>query len=191
MRTFVNKATGNRFPEHGCAHSFHVREKRSWKNGQAAVKTTLAIFERGTGWRNGKLKDWQQEEIADLAQGFTQAQWKEYAAMYGVLCAREFLPCCDLMKPTCAWQILHPPQPTPVARAWFESVFGQDPLTLAVPLLMALLNKFSFNILAFERLLSGRFGYPKDKDGVSIKSFLTEKWGAEVCAYFENHFLKT
>ena len=127
MKTFVNKATGNRFPEHGCAHWFQVREKRCWKNGQAAVKTTLEIFERGTGWRKGKLKDWQQEEVADLAQGFTQAQWREYAATYGVLCAREFLPCCDLMKPTCAWQILHPPQaqPTPVARAWFESVFGR------------------------------------------------------------------
>ena len=70
-------------------------------------------------------------------------------------------------------------------------IFGQHPLTLAVPPIMALLNKYSFDILAFERLLSRRFGYPKDKNGVSIKSFITDKWGVEVCAYFENHFLKT
>lgn len=125
--------------------------------------------------------------------GFTDEQWQAYASQYGVLCAREFLPCCDLMKPTAAFQLLHPPdaQPTRVARAWFESTFGQDPLTLAVPLLILCLNKYSFDILAFERLLFRRFGYPKDKDGVSIKSFLTEKWGAQTCAYFEEHFLNT
>ncbi len=98
-----------------------------------------------------------------------------------------------MMKPTWAWQMLHPPQaqPTESSRVLFKSVFGQDPLTLAVPLVMAFLNQYSFDILAFERLLYRRFAYPRDKDGVSIKSFITDKWGADTCAYFENHFLKT
>jgi hypothetical protein len=60
-----------------------------------------------------------------------------------------------------------------------------------MPLLMAFLNQYSFDILAFERLLCRRFGYPRDKDGVSLKSFITDGWGVEVCAYFETHFLQT
>jgi hypothetical protein len=193
MKTFVNKTTAERFPEHGCAHAFHLRERRSGKNGQPATRTTLEIFERGKGWRQSKLKEWDQENIPDLPDGFTDEQWRAYTAEYGVLCAREFLPCCDLMKPTWAFQRLNPPeaQPTTVARAWFESLFGLDPLALAVPDLMLHLNKYSFDILAFERLLGGRFGYLRDKDGVSIKSFITDKWGAQTCAYFENHFLIT
>ena len=164
------------------------------------VKTTLEIFERGQGWRKGKLTDWQAEEIPDLAgplpnpndPSIDAADWKAYAAEYGVFCAREFLPCCDLMKPTWAFQILNPPQaqPDPAARAWFQSVFGVDPLTLAVPLIMAFLNQYSFDILAFERLLYRRFGYPRDQDGVSIKYFITDRWGAEACTRLENHFLK-
>ena len=193
MKTFVNKPTGERFPEHGCAHAFHLRERRSCGNGQPVIRTTLEIFERGKGWRKGKLKEWDQETIPDLPVGFTDEQWRAYTAEYGVLCAREFLPCCDLMKPTWAFQRLNPPeaQPTSVARAWFESLFGLDPLALAVPLLMLRLNQYSFDILAFERLLCGRFGYPRDKDGGSLKSFITAKWGDPVCAYFENHFLTT
>jgi hypothetical protein len=191
MRTFVNKATAERLPEHGCAHAFHIRERRSYRNGHPVIKTTLDIFECGKGWSKGKLKEWDQEDVPDLPEGFTDDQWKAYAAKYGVLCAREFLPCCDLMKPTWAFQRLHPPeaQPTTVARAWFESIFGLDPLALAVPPLLLLLNQYSFDILAFERLLYRRFGYPRDKAGVSIQSFITDKWGDQVCAYFENHFL--
>src|SRR6266436_7106573 len=140
MKTFVNKFTRERLPEHGCAHSFNIREKRSTKNGQPHVKTTLEIFEQGLGWRKDKLKNWNQEEIPDFdgpvpnpnSPATDAAPWKEYAARYGITCAREFLGCCDYIKPTWAFQILNPPeaQPTAVARAWFESTFGVDPLAL-------------------------------------------------------------
>jgi len=201
MKTFVSKATGERFPEHGCDNSFWAREKHCIKNGQSVRKTILEVFLRGRGTRKDKLENWLQEEIPDFtgpvpnpnAAETDAAAWKEYAGKYGVACAQEFLECCDYMKPTWALQILNPPgtQITPAARAWFKSLFGADPLSLAVPVLMQFLNEYSFDILAFERLLNRRFGYPKDKDGVSIKSFITEKWGRQVCAYFEEHFLKT
>jgi len=201
MKTFINIATGERFPAHGCSHSFNIREKQFMNHGRPVVKTTLEIFERGRGVRKDKLKNWAQEEIPDFIGPFPNPNdaaidagpWKEYVAKYGLPCAREFLKCCDYMKPTWAFQIFNPPEdwPTAVARAWFKSIFGVDPLSLAVPVIMLLLNKYSFDILAFERLLSRRFGYPKDQDGVSIKSFITKKWDAQVCAYFENHFLKT
>ena len=82
-------------------------------------------------------------------------------------------------------------QPSAASRAWFKAIFGVEPISLAIPIIWVAMNRYSLDILAFERLLSRRFGYPKDKDGVSIKSFITEKWGAETCAYFEAHFLKT
>lgn len=65
MKTFISKTTRERFPEHGCAHWFRIREKTGYRNGQPAVKTTFEIFERGHGWRNGKLQEWDQEEIPD------------------------------------------------------------------------------------------------------------------------------
>ena len=82
-------------------------------------------------------------------------------------------------------------QPSSATRAWFKAIFGVDPVSLAIPMIWVSMNRYSLDILAFERLLSGRFGYPKDKNGVSIKSFITDKWGAEACAYFETHFVKT
>jgi len=66
-----------------------------------------------------------------------------------------------------------------------------DPISLAMPLILVGLNRYALDILAFERLLSRRFGYPRDKNGVSLKSFITKRWGRGTCSYFEEHFLKT
>lgn len=199
MNTFVNIKTGERFPEHGCGHWFWIKEKTKWKDGAQIVTKKFTIFEQGKGWRNGKLSEWRQETIPDFAGAEpnpndpipNDTEWKAYAEKYGIVCAREFLSCCDMMKPTWAFQIVNPPtgKPSATAQAWFENLFGINPLCMAIPILMIMGNRYSFDVLRFERLLKNQFGYDPESDTQSMRGFMEDKWGAEVASYFAKEFL--
>lgn len=192
MNTFVNLKTGRRLPQHGCWNWFTP----AWnKKARAAGKWDYHIKpgpDCTNGWKSCNLKIWRQEEIPDLQKPFTNEQFKEYAGKYGLECAQEFLECCDYMKPHFARRILTPMKnvPGPEAQAFFEDTFGVSCMRFAVPLIDAFMDTYSFDILAFEKFLISRFGYPAHKDG-SMSDFIKGKFGPDADSKFREYFLKS
>lgn len=192
MKTFVNLKTGNRYPEHGINSWFWERETSGWKKGEwvKSVKFQYHIKpgtpECTNGWKKFNPKQWRIEEIPDF-MGYHPSpfdpdekskEWKEYAEKYGVICAQQFLDCCDMVKPDWASEILTPivNRPSWEDREWFKSLFGEDPMIYAQPLLKLFTRRFSFDILAFEKNLKRNFGYDPESN-MSMAQFIDDKWG--------------
>ena len=202
LKTWVNIASGKRYPEFGCENWFRLDTKETWKNGEKKVKQKFEIFMRGQGWlKKCKLKEWRQEEIPDYAGPQpnpnepipNDKEWKAYVEKYGVTCAQEFLHCCDMMKPSWASELLTPQKnrPSPEALLWFETTFECNAMCLAVPLISAFCNTYSFDIIAFERVLKNQYDYDPDSGTESMRDFITRKWDKHTCEQFTKWFLKT
>jgi hypothetical protein len=174
MKTWVNIKTGVRYPERGCNCGFEPK------------KTRMKYFIRGTGWLSSPLSHWRYDEIPDLPREHTVAQFREYAAQYGVACAQEFLPCCDYSKPSWAALRLSPEYPDDACTAWFTKAFGTSPHDFAISI-AAVFGRWLFDIVAFEEFLAKRWGYPKDADG-SMHDFMIKTFGVEVTEKFQQQF---
>jgi len=167
MKTFVNVKTGERLPEHGCENSF-------WDD-----RGKFKLFIRGIGWKPAKRANWREEVVEDLPEGFTNAQFREYAKKYGVACAQEFQPCCDMMKPTFARFHLDPDTPSEDTYAWFERTFGRSLRLYEDSVMFSLAGKFVFDVIKFEQFLAGK-GYDPNSDNMSMSDFVTGTYGKEV-----------
>lgn len=175
MKTYLNTKTGGRFPEHGSQSSF-----ATWSNGRFEHHIKPGTPECTKGWKKVG-KEWNAETIPDLEKPFTREQWIAYADQYGDACAMEFLDCCDYSKPLFAYQLRNPPKGEKEwneARAWFQSVFRWPLDRFIDGTLWAFGNRFSFDVLKFEKFLASHFEY-KPNGGQSIRDFLTEKFSAE------------
>ena len=175
MKTYLHLKSGNRYPEHGCGCWF---AKSSYNKGKLQHHIKPGYPQCTNGWKTVKLKEWQIEEIPDLAKPFTHDQFKDYVRQYGVICAQEFLECCDYSKPTFAQQILNPPTGnwSLETREWFESIFESSIDTFICGYSMMLCNHYAIDILKFERHLFNWFNYPRDKDG-SMRDFIAQRFG--------------
>lgn len=80
-------------------------------------------------------------------------------------------------------------EPSPEIQVWFQSVFGEHCLKFAMPMIAVSCNTYSFDILAFEKFLHNRFGYPMYENG-SMKNFMIGKFGQENSILFEDRFIK-
>ena len=81
-------------------------------------------------------------------------------------------------------------EPSPDIQDWFQGVFSEHCLRFATPMIAVSCNTYSFDILAFEKFLHNRFGYPMCEDG-SMKNFMVGKFGKENTSRFEDHFIKS
>lgn len=184
MKTYLHKS-GARFPEWGCASWFTTSSKGKL---QHHIKPGNKLCTNG--WKVVKLKDWKEEEIPDLSKPFTDKQFQEYAAKYGVACAQEFLDCCDYSKPRKAMWILNPPKNpwSNEARTWFKKTFGADVESFIEKTSLFFCNTYSFDIISFEAYLSKQFGYNINGQ-ISIKDFIEQKFGKETCEKFAKEIL--
>ena len=192
MNTFVNKKTGERLPEYSHDWWFRIDQATAYR------KSKFEIFERGKGWRKGKLADWSQEEIPDLCvdtekEGWKD-EWKTYMDKYGLSCATHVLPTCEVMKGQMAYQIINPPKnmPTKEDETWFSETFDTSVYTFTEGLTMSFLNKFSFDILKFDRWLRGRYpDYPREDEDGSMRGFIEKHWDKATADHFVARFLKS
>lgn len=190
MKTYVSKATGERYPEHGCASWF---TSFSTHKGRMQVHIKPGYKDCTNGWKMFKPKQWTEEIIPDLPKPYTDAEWKEYALKYGKTCAQEFLECCDYSKPSVAHRMLNPPKghetwDDPANNLWFESVFKMPLIRFAEPRLLYLLNTYSFDIIRFEQALVSKFKYNPNAEE-SLKHFMTRTFGQAVTKKFMQLFL--
>ena len=203
MKTYVNIKTGNRYPEYGCDSWFMDDTKTKWDDGEQIITHNLKYHiksghdESTDGWKKFNPKQWKEETIPDFT-GYAPTpfdhpdkakEWKEYAAKWGVMVAMEFLSCCDMTKPDWASDIINPIENIPSweDREWFKSIFGEDPLMFAQPLLQLFTRRFSFDILAFEKKLNS-FGYDPKSD-ISMAQFIDDKWGEGTAKRFREMVL--
>ena len=189
MITFVNKKTGNRYPQNGCCSQFWVDPERHKKE----YFIILGLPDCSKGWKKFNDKHWTNEEIPDLVRPFTREQFREYVNKYGILCAQEFLDCCDYSKPFEARRILNPPQNEEKwekLNPWFINIFKKDLFYFLDGYCLGLANTYSIDILKFENHLAVEFGYPKYADG-SMADFMEKKFGIEVTDKFRKEFFGT
>ena len=187
MKTYVHLKTNTRFPEHGWYSGFDVKPE-----GRSKVFIKLGHPLCTKGWTTFKKKEWREEDIPDLAEPFTREQWLAYAEQYGDECAMEFLPCCDMMKPSEAYRMHHPPQGSEAwdnvdNQRWFRKVFKADLWSFIDRAMYGVGNMCSIDILKFEKHLAYAFKYPMHADG-SMHDFMVKTFGetytVRFCALF-------
>ena len=135
------------------------------------------FFAWGEGWKRAKKNEFHEEEIPDLQKPFTEDQFRAYAKQYGIQCAREFLNCCDYMKPRYAWNIMHPDPhaPTPEEIAEFNRIFETNLHQFSCSLAW-MFGIWGFDIIRFEQYLAEKFQYDPKADQ-SIAEFIRLRWG--------------
>ena len=184
MKTWINKKTGNRYPEKGYFASFWIKTN---KHGEEI----LDVFLRGVhGWKKDKFSNWTQEEIPDLVtEPFSLTTFREYAKAYGYFCAADSLPCCDAIKPTWTQLYLDPNYPDEATCKWFEETFKATVLQMSQWTIACISGQYLFDIRGFEKHLAKEFGYVPDID-MSMGDFLVQKFGKENYDKFKEHFIK-
>lgn len=151
------------------------------------------VFIHGIGWTKYSAKKFAAtftaEEIPDLVKPFTDQQFIDYANKHGVECAQEFLDSCDYYKPRAAQEILNPPKniPSTADQLWFKATFNTEPMNILDGYLWSFGNRFSIDVLKFERLLT-KFGYDP-KSNTSMNDFISSKFGVEACNKIRTTFL--
>jgi hypothetical protein len=201
MKTFVNKKTGNRYPESGVVSWFHPAWSQKLRGDSAQVSSKVrwehhikpGYPECTHGWKTLKKKEWSEEDIPDLEEPFTKEQWLAYADKYGDMCAMQFLNTCAYMKPREAFRLRHPPKNEekwydPDTTAWFKRIFKREHNDFLDGYLMWYGNTYSLDILKFENHLAREFGYPMHEDG-SMKDFMIKTFGEAETDKFELLFL--
>lgn len=161
MKAYYNKLEKKYYPEHGWSNWI-------WTENGVITK----IFIRGIGWKKvtkSQLNNWEALEIPDLdiAQVHPAElsvedveKFKAYTEKYGVTCSQEFMWTCDIMKATEAHNILTFPITTDDQK-WFLDTFKSSIKKFRCPL-MAVLGRWSFDVVSFESYLQDKFGYVCD-----------------------------
>lgn len=177
MKTWFNPKTGQRLPACGYGGSATLVTQ-----GRHAGKR-IETFIIGEGRRTQPLGAWVEQEIPDLKKGFTMGEYRAYAAAYGKFCAWQHIETCDYMKPHQHVIYTSPTMPCDGDLAWFESVFGASYRAFAMPIAAAF-GVVAFDIVAFERHLAAKFGYPAATSPVSIETFMNQRFGEAETARF-------
>lgn len=171
MKTYIHLKTGTRFPNSGWYSAFDVKP-----TGRSKYFVKFGHKLCSKGWQTFKKKEWREETIPDLEKPFTREQWVTYAKLYGDECAMGFLECCEMMKPSGAYRMHHPPKNEeqwndPNLRAWFRKTFKAGLWDFLDGYMYGLANECSLDILKFERHLECEFKYPSRGDG-SMREFM-------------------
>lgn len=181
MITFVDNATGVRYPEQGAYTSFEYK---------ADGRTLKKWFYRGKGWQTVKKNQFAREEIPDLFpkegawynQPLDEDAYRAYAAKYGEYCAMEFLGCADICKASHSAAILRPDPNKPTDRECqvFHHFFKQNLIAYSDAALF-MFNLWGFDTFKFERYLQSTHGYNDEKHG-SMADFVKKKFGKDALA---------
>lgn len=73
-----------------------------------------------------------------------------------------------LNPPECNWD--------KETQRWFQITFKCSIFDFTDSILLALANRYYFDVIKFERYLIQQFGYQTDGDGESIKDFIARKF---------------